>query len=261
MDAVRAALMEHANIIFGVPFFMLFVTVWWSSRRDKNAPWDKAKYQHIEANASRIELYASSSFMLFSCLIGVMLWAALKFTSDLLMLRVEDSVFVFPPSAAVWFLPAIFAAMFLSVLPSRWLVSRVCGKNSYNDYYAYLGYKHGMDYTRFMKRLSVLCAVPIVTFTLAAFDSYIRVTHDTFVVNDLFSIGERHYSFQDIRSVYVKEAYTDEDGTSYKPNTKISFKDGYVYNFHVSMTQVDFEQQRKIAHHITTNLLPVGNVF
>lgn len=209
-------------------------------------------FEQLAKEYSKWEFFALIPFFIFWPSIGFLVWYFLDLVSKNIVSNLGESVFVFPPTTAVWGLPAIFMSIFLSVVPMHFLYLSLLGKQRYSEYTEYGNIKHNMDSWKVLKYMAYICVPVCVVFSCLALGSYIRVTDSSFISNDMLSFGERSHDFDEIHSIELTKSFKAPNGNIVRRSYyAIKFEDGYVYDFDNSMSEIDFEKQQEIISFIT----------
>lgn len=204
---------------------------------------------------SKWERFALVPFLIFIPGAGFLIWYFLDLTSDSVMSRFGENIFFLPPTTIIWALPALFLSLFLAAIPMHYLYLGLLGKQRYDEYTEYVNLKLGLDSWKVLKYMAYLCIPVCVVFSGLALDSYTRVTEDTFVSNDILSLGEIEHNFNEIESIELTKSFKAPNGNIvHRSYYAIKFKDGYVYNFDKSSSDVDFNKQSEIISYITKGL-------
>lgn len=203
---------------------------------------------------SKWEMFSLVPFLIFTPLIGFLIWYFLDLASKIIISNLAESVYIFPPTTAVWALPAIFMSIFLAAIPMHYLYLGLLGKQRYSEYTEYGNLKHSMDSWKVLRYMAYVCMPVCIAFAGLALDSYLRVTGDAFISNDLLSLGERAHNFNEIESIELTKSFKAPNGNIVRRSYyAIEFKDGYIFEFNNSVSEVDFEQQREVISYITKN--------
>lgn len=222
-------------------------------------------FDQLAKEYSKWEMFALVPFFIFTPSIGFLIWYFLDLLSTNIISTLGESVYVFPPITAVWALPAIFMSTFLATIPMHYLYLGLLGKQRYSEYSEYGNLKHSMDSWKVLRYMAFVCVPVCIAFSSLALDSYLRVTEDTFVANDLLSLGEREYNFDEIQSIELTKSFKAPNGNIvHRSYYAIEFKDGYVFEFDNSLSGVGFEQQQEIISYITkksTALVKVNDPY
>ena len=231
-----------------VPIFMALIGRVKSFQPEKKTGKD---FDELCAEYSKWERLGLVLLFIFSPLIGFSIWFTLDFSSSLITDSLEDSVFIFSPTTAVWALPAIFLSIFLSVIPLHFIFLKLLGNKRYAEYTEYGNLKHGMDSWKVLKYMAYLFIPICLFFSALALDSYIRITNTTFIVNNLLSIGEREYRFEEIRSIELTKSFKAPNGNIVRRSYyTVNFIDGNTHEFDNSLNELNFDQQQKIVSFI-----------
>ncbi|WP_211829253.1 hypothetical protein [Kistimonas asteriae] len=194
-------------------------------------------------------------FFIFSFAIGFLIWYVLDglYTYRISQLA-DNNVYLFPLPRIAWALPAIFMSIILAAIPLHYLYLGLLGKERYAEYTEYTNLKHGIDGWKMLKYMSLAILPVCLVFSLLLLDSYIRVTKNTFVANTVFSLGEKEFGFEDIKSITLTKSFKAPNGNIVRRSSyEIEFSNGYVYNLKQTASELDFEQQQEVVNYITNN--------
>jgi hypothetical protein len=222
-------------------------------------------FDQLAKEYSKWEMFALVPLFIFTPAIGFLIWYFLDLASRSILSSLGENIFLFPPTTAVWALPAIFMSIFLAAIPMHYLYLGLLGKQRYSEYTEYGNLKHSMDSWKVLRYMAYVCIPICIAFSGLALDSYIRVTEDTFVSNDLLSLGERAHNFDEIESIELTKSFKAPNGNIVRRSYyAIEFKDGYIYDFDNSLSELGFEEQREIISYITkgsTALIKVNDPY
>ena len=198
------------------------------------------------------EKFASFLFIIFAAAIGFAIWKGLNALSTLQISHMEESVFLIPPPSITWGLPSLFLAIFLSAIPLHYLYLTLLGKQRYAEYTEYNNQKHGLNSWKLLRYMAYVIIPICFAFTFLSLDTYSRVTNSSFIVNRFLSVGEAEYTFSDIKKIELVKSFKAPNGNIVrKPYYSIEFADNTSYNFHKSMHNLNFDQQKEIIEYIS----------
>lgn len=208
--------------------------------------------EELSEEYGRWETASSLLFIVFAAMIGFLLWKGLGILSAWHMSYFEKSIYLIPQPAVIWGFPALFLAIFLSSIPMHYLYLLLLGKQRYAEYTEYGNQKSGVDSWKLLRYMGYVFIPVCLAFTFLAFDSYVRVTSSSFIVNRFFSVGEVEYSFREIEAVELIKSFRAPNGNIVRRSHYIiGFSDGTHYNFHKSMNDLDFGQQEQVAEYVS----------
>jgi hypothetical protein len=200
------------------------------------------------------EVFALVPFFIFTPAIGLLLWYLQKSISDFMISGLGESVFLLPPTNAIWWLPAIFISIFLAAIPMHYLYLSILGRERYAEYTEYTNLKHGMDGWILLRYMAYVMLPICICFSLLAIDSYLRVTEEKFISNDLLSLGAREYEFGEIERIDLTKSFKAPNGNIvHRSFYSILFIDGYEFSFDSSVSEIDFDKQQEVISYILEN--------
>ena len=205
-------------------------------------------FGQLQKEYGKWEVAATCLFIFFATLIGFALWQSLVLLAELLASRLGHNVFLILQPGVALALPSIFLAIFLAGIPLHFLYLRLLGPERYAQYIEYGNQKLGVNSWKLLRHMAYVIVPLCVIFTALTLDSYVRITESKIGINPFFGIGEKEYSFEDVRNLKLVKSFKAPNGNIvYRPYFVISFADGTEFNFHKTLFDTNIKEQERIA--------------
>lgn len=244
MDLSPAILSTLAAAI-SVPLLMALLR---RIKRFRHRPDSRKSFAQLASEYQRWELFAILPGLLLVGLISFLIQAALKLIYAWQLSYQEASVFVFGLQPIVWWIPALFFALFISAIPLHYLYLSMLGRQRYAEYIEYGNQKFELDSWRVFRFLGNLMIPLCLAFTFMALDTYARVTGDSFVVNRFLGTGEAVLRFEQLQAIELVESFVAPDGNIvHRPYYVLRFQHGAEFDFRSFPSQTDFQQQQSLV--------------
>jgi len=231
-----------------VPLFM------WSMKKIDSlhhAPASHKTFEQLKLEYSKWELFGSLFYILFSVVIGFFIWILLKYSYAVTMSNFDSSIFLIAQPTVSWALPSIFLSIFLSAIPMHYLLSYLLGKERYSEYTEYGNQKFQVNSWKLVRYMAYIMVPICILFTTMAFNNYVRVSNDYFIVNEFFSLSEKKYRFDDVKDIELIKSFEAPNGNVVRnPYYVIYFNDGNDYNFHKTLQDLNLSQQKEICNYL-----------
>lgn len=157
--------------------------------------------------------------------------------------------FVLRPMPIFFAIQALFAGIFFSAIPLRVALSRILGSDSYETLVKYWDRRQGINSQRLWTHMIFVGAPLIVVSTMLVFQSYATVDSQGFTIHPYFAMHERHYGWADVNRVRLVQSFRAPNGAIRRdrPYYIVEFGDGFGLNFHRSVLEIPFAEQRRLA--------------
>lgn len=177
----------------------------------------------LAAKYSKWDIYALPLFFISAPLVGYISWLAMLKISEFRFSLLPQSNYMFLPLPISWVIIAMFVGIIGSVLP-MYLVIRFLLGDKYSEYKKFNLMKSSGNTQKssyiFFGISTLLC---IIASTLML-DYYTVAYPDKLVINELWNIGEKQYSYADIASILSSKQQKEESNRSVYV---VKFTDGY----------------------------------
>lgn len=239
------AIVSAITAAISVPLFMALM------RRIKllrHVPKSEKSFAELAREYARWDLIALAIAVVAVALITAVLWQLLEAIYRQQVAHLEPSRYLLTMPSIVWAIPAFFFAIFISALPSHYLLSSLLGARRYAEYIEYGNQKFQIDSWKLFRIMSNLLLPLCLALTFLALDNYARVSDRAFVVNRYFGIGETAYAFDRIESVVLVKSFIAPNGDPVRrPHYVIRFDDGAEFNFRNTLFETEIGYQRELA--------------
>lgn len=160
----------------------------------------------------------------------------------------EPGLFVLGLQPIVWWIPALFFALFIAAIPLHYLFLAMLGRRRYAEYIEYGNQKFEINSWRVFRFLRNLMLPLCMVLTFMALDTYARVTNDRFVVNRFLEIGETAYHLDHLQTIVLVKSFAAPGGNIVRrPHYVLRFQDGSEFDFHTFPAETDFQQQQSLV--------------
>nr|WP_086939552.1 hypothetical protein [Thaumasiovibrio occultus] len=234
-------------------FAVLPIIAWLLSfrRRVDQDDRDHEALTNIHREMKKIKLVRETSYAIFFIPSILVVWGGLSLFSSVFNAFTElEGVYVFRTNIVFLAVPSIFLGVFLAMLPARILSIYRLGDGIYRDYER-LESKSRFNAKRFGWLLFIIYGIPTLFLALSSFNTYVRITPDEFIFNDVLGFGEKSYRFDQISEVNIWDSCVRQNGKRTNARSVIVFDDGYEYRFINSTAKIDFLYQKHIIEYMT----------
>ena len=110
------------------------------------------------------------------------------------------------------------------------LLYRALLKERYAEYTMFTNMKHGFDGWKVFRPMAWTICLATTLFLVLLSDYYVEIHSNQIKMNDLFSLKEKVYDFNEISGVHFVEHVKTKKGLRIEPHYLVSFKNGDYWN-------------------------------
>lgn len=251
--------MDILPIIIGAISASIFVPLFmWSMKKIdslRHAPASHKTFEQLKLEYSKWELFGSLFFILFCVIIGFSTWGVLQYLYTVTISKFEPSIFLITQPTVSWALPSIFLAIFISAIPMHFLLLWLLGEERYSEYTEYGNQKFQVNSWKLVRYMAYIMVPICILFTTMAFNNYVRVNNEYFIVNEFFSFSEKKYKFDEVKNIELVKSFKAPNGDVVRnPYYVIYFNDDNYYNFHKTLQDLDLSQQKDICDYLVEQI-------
>jgi hypothetical protein len=177
------------------------------------------------------ELFALIPLFVFVPLMAFLFGELFLNLYKLLAVVKEDTLYLIQQEEDAWFVVGGIFSFGLIGFPMTFLY-QILLKDKYQEYTLYTNIKHGFDGFKIFKPMAwTFCFIATILLFLIT-DYYIVVNNEKIVLNELSSLSEKSYHFNEIESIHFIENIRSGDGSvvNTMPHYVVDFKDHTSWN-------------------------------
>jgi hypothetical protein len=165
--------------------------------------------------------------------------------------------FVLTPIPVFFFTPALFGGLLLTAIPLKIVLSKILGKEGYEQLENYSDSRMRINSKRLSKHLVYVIAPVVVVSVVLAIQTYAVVDSKGFTIHPFFATHERHYGWTDISRVRLIKSFKAPNGNIIRdrPYYVIETADGFSLNFHKTILEIPFRDQNRLAGFVADHAL------
>ena len=220
------------SIMFAISIpilFMLYKQLYPAGNQPQNAIYAPRVSSHLRRHYKYIETLSIIPFIVLTAVSFFPWRAAVNMYVCFLSTPIEGSNFIIRPPESVFSFLAYFLAVatgaYLTILTIKFLL-----KNRYEEFIMYVNIKLGFNNLKVVRNCTLVFYSFSLIFIMLCQNNYIAFTDKHIVVSDFFQIGQKEYSYSQIKNIEAFQ-YSQKSKLKIVKKTyfKIEFNDGYIW--------------------------------
>jgi hypothetical protein len=187
--------------------------------------------------------------ILFAGIFGYLFWLMFCAIETARTALLGSANFVLTPLPIFFVLPALFAGILFAAIPLKFVLTKILGSDGYDRLVDYSDRRQGINSKRLFRDLVIIGVTLIVASVLLAFQTYATASAEGLTIHPYFAIHEREYGWSDISRITLVKSFSAPNGSVRRdrPYYVVEMTDGYRLNFHSTLLEVPFRDQRRLA--------------